>query len=102
MAPILTSRDASMKPKGKIYRCCVQSVPVLVYGSETWPMKVEDMQRSERIEKMMIRWMCGVTLLDRNKSDELKERLGIEDVAAIVRRSRLRLFGHLECKEEPD
>jgi hypothetical protein len=32
-----------------------------VDGSETWPMKVEDMQRLERTEKMMIRWMCGVT-----------------------------------------
>ena len=37
---------------------------IMMYGSETWAMKVEDMQRLERAEKMMMRWMCGVTLKD--------------------------------------
>ena len=44
---------------------------------------------------MMIRWMCGVTLKDRRKSEELRKRLDIEDVADVVRKSRLRCFGHL-------
>ena len=60
LAPILTSREASLAVKGKIYKACVQRV--LVYCSETWPVKVEDMQRLVRTEKMMVRWMCGVTL----------------------------------------
>ena len=33
---------------------------------------------------MMIRWMCGVTLKDRCKSEELRKRLEIEDVADVV------------------
>jgi len=41
-APILTSRGASLKVKGKIYKACIQGV--LIFGNETWPMKVEDMQ----------------------------------------------------------
>ena len=56
----LTARRASLKLKGKVYRACFQSV--MVYGSETWAMKAEDMQRLERTERMMIRWMCGVRL----------------------------------------
>ena len=40
LASILTTRGASLKMKGKIYRSCVQSV--MVYGSETWAMRVED------------------------------------------------------------
>ena len=51
---------------------------------------------------MMIRWMCGVTLKDRCKSDELKKRLDIEDVADVVRKSRLRWFLHLKRKEGGD
>ena len=39
---ILTARRASLKLKGKVYRACVQSV--LVYGSERWAMKAEEMQ----------------------------------------------------------
>ena len=61
-----------MSIKGKIYKACVQSV--MVYGSETWLMKVEDRQRLERTEKMMVRWMCGVTLKNRITSEELRNR----------------------------
>ena len=45
---------------------------------------------------MMIRWMCGVTLKDRCRYEELRKRLEIEDVADVVRKSRLVWFGHLE------
>ena len=31
-------------------------------------MKSEDMQRLERTERMMIRWMCGVRLSDKKAS----------------------------------
>ena len=48
-----------MKVKGKTYRVCVQRV--LVYGSETWPMNEDDMQRLVRTENSMVRWMSGVT-----------------------------------------
>ena len=64
--------------KGKVYRARVQSV--LVYASKTWAMKVEDMQRLERTERMMGRWMCGVTLKHRIASKDLNGRLGIQSV----------------------
>jgi hypothetical protein len=60
LAPILTLRGASLKLKGKIYKVCVRSA--MTYGSETWPMKVEHMNRLVRAERMMMRRMCGVTL----------------------------------------
>ena len=100
LSPILTARGASLKLKGKIYKACVRSV--MVYGSETWPMKVEDMQRLERAERMMVRWMCGVSLKDKVSSEELLSRLGVESVYDIVRRGRLRWFGHVERKPNED
>src|SRR5206468_2542336 len=84
----------------KIYRACVQRV--LVYGSETWPMKVNDMQRLVRTENSMVRWMSGVTLKDRRPSEKLRLGLGIEGVEEVVRRGRLRWFGHVERKEDDD
>ena len=100
LAPVLTSRGASLKVKGKVYRTCVQRV--MVYGSETWPMKVEDVQRLERTERMMVRWMCGVRLKNRISSEELNGRLGIVKIMEIVRQGRLRWFGHLERKGNDD
>ena len=49
--------------KGRVYRICVHSV--MVYASETWPVRVEEEQRMERNENIMLRWMCGVTLMDK-------------------------------------
>ena len=73
-----------LKLKGKVYRTYVQSV--LVYGSETWTMKAEDMQKLVRTERMMIRWMCGVKLSAKKASAELSSRLDIESVSVVVRR----------------
>jgi len=100
LSAILTARGASQRIKGKIYRACVQSV--LIYGSETWAMKLDDMQRLERTERMMIRWMCGVSLKDRKTNEELLGRLGIECVSEVVRHGRLRWFGHVERKSDAD
>ena len=100
LAPILTSRGASLKVKGRVYRSCVQTV--LLYGSETWPVRSEDVQRMERAERMMVRWMCGVSLKNRISSAELYGRLGVEEVAVVMRRGRLRWFGHLERKSKED
>jgi len=36
---------------------------------------------------MMVRWMCGVTLKDRKRSEDL-DRLGIESVADVVQTGR--------------
>ena len=69
LSPILTVRGASYRIKGRIYSACVQSV--LIYGTETWAMKAEDLRSLERTERMMVRWMCGVSLKDRKRSEDL-------------------------------
>ena len=75
---------------------------MLVYGSETWAMQAEDLVRLGRVERMMVRRMCGVSSNDRKHSDELLSRLGIECVENKIQRARLRWFGHVEWKEEND
>jgi len=53
---------------------------------------------------MMVRWICGVGLSLKNRisSDKLYRRLGVENVADVVRRGQLRWFGHLERKGSDD
>ena len=46
--------------------------------------------------------MCGVTLRDKVSTVELRRRLGIEGVVEVMRRSRLRRFGHVDRKEIDD
>ena len=73
----------------------------MTYGSETWPMKVEDMNRLIRAERMMMR-MCGVTLRDRVSTDTLYDRLRVDCITGVVTRGRLRWFCHVERKPDSD
>src|SRR5206468_9226848 len=100
LAPILTVRGMSLNLKGRIYRACVQSV--MVYGSETWAMKVSNLQQLERTERTMVRWMCGITMKDRERLRDLLDCLNITGVAERVRHGRLRWFGHVERKSMQD
>jgi hypothetical protein len=67
---------------------CSVCYEFITYGSETWPMRVEDMCRLERLEKMMIRWMCGVTLRNGKASEEIRNRLGIVSLSGMVHQGR--------------
>ena len=73
-----------------------------MHGSETWPMKVEHELKLNRTEMSMIRWMCGVKLNERKKSEELRELLGLEPVSLMIKKSRLNWFGHVERKNDND
>ena len=95
---ILTIRGTSLKVKRKIYKACVQSV--MMYGSETWAMKVEDMQKLKRTKASMMRRMCGVSLKRHLSNEALRGRLGIDCVSDLVRRTRLRWFSHAERKDD--
>ena len=65
-------------------------------------MKTGNLHNLERTEHMMVRWMCGVSLKDRKCSEVLYSFLGIQSVAKMMRRGRLRWFGHLEPKSGND
>ena len=92
--PILTMRGTSLKVKGEDLTKTVQSV--MMYGSETWVMKVEDMQVAEvKRTKASMMWQSVASLSKEadlsNKA--LRGRLGIDCVSNLVRHSRLRWFG---------
>jgi len=90
LAPILMKKGASLIVKGKLYSTSVRSV--LVYGSDTWAMRVEDMNRLERAERIMVRSMCGVSMREEKSSDGLLGRLAIVSVADVVRKGRLHWY----------
>ena len=100
LAGILTAREVSLKLKGNVYAACVRSA--MIYGCETWAISEEQVKRIERTEMRMVRWMCGVSLRERKKNAELRQMIGIEDVGAVVKRSRLRWLGHVLRKDEDE
>ena len=84
-AELLSRRGMPLRQKGRVYRSCVQGVTV--YVSEAWAVRVEEEQRMDRNENVMLRWMCGVTLRDKVPTVELRRRLGFEGVVEAMRRN---------------
>ena len=72
----------------------------MLYGSETWPVKKENVVALQRAEMRMVRWMCGIKLKDRFPSKELRERLGIDDTALLLQQYRLRWYEDVLQKDD--
>ena len=56
----------------------------MLHESETWPVRKENVVALQRAEMKMVRWMCGIKLKDRLPSKELRERLGVDDIALVL------------------
>ena len=96
----LCAKRISVKVKGKVHAACVRSR--MIYDGETLAMSVENMRKLERTEMRMLRLMCAIRLQDRIINADLWDRFVIESIGDIIRRSRLRWFGHVEHKPEED
>ena len=78
LSGLLIGKGMSLKSKGIIYTTCIR--PVMLYGSETWPTKIEDIRKMQRNEMRMLRWMTGVSLSERKSNECVRSMLAIDDV----------------------
>ena len=74
----------------------------MLHGSETWPVRKENVVALQREEMSMVRWMCGVKLKDRLPSKELRERLGVDGIALVLQQNRLQWYGYVLRKDDDD
>jgi len=87
LVPLLTNKDVSLIMRGRLYSSCVRSS--ILHGSETWPVRKENVVALQRAEMRMDRWMCCIRLKDRFPSKELRERLGIDDIELALLQNKL-------------
>ena len=62
LVPLLTNKDVSLIMRGRLYSSCVRSS--MLHGSETWPVRKENVVALQRAEMRMVRWMYGVKIKD--------------------------------------
>ena len=96
---LLTARRFTLRLKGKIYRSCVRSS--MLYGSETWTLRETELAILRRTERAMMRTMCGVKLMEKRKTEDLMDLLGLkETIEGLARANGVRWYGHVLRREE--
>ena len=91
--PLLTSKPVPFDLRGSLFSSNVRSS--MLHNTETWPMTSDALHRLCRNDRAMIRWICGVKPSDDPSMDDLHAKLGICDLAVLVRECQLRWFGHV-------
>ena len=67
---ILCDRRISLRVKGKVYKTVVR--PAMMYGAETWAVKEAQENKLDVAEMRMLKWMSGVTKLDRIRNEIIR------------------------------
>ena len=58
LTPCLDSRVFPLRAEIRLYSECVRSV--MLYGSETWPIKEQDVMKLKMNDIRIVKWMCNV------------------------------------------
>ena len=63
---------------------------------------MENQRRLERAERQILKRIFGATFKERISSEELRQRLELEGIMDVIRRGRLRWYGHVMRKQDED
>ena len=92
---VMRNRGLGMNVKKVLYEKV--AVPTVMYGSESWGMKVTERQKLNVFEMKCLRSMTGVSWLDRVRNEVVRARTGVRrELAARVDVNVLRWFDHVE------
>ena len=74
--------------------------PAMMYGAETWAVKKAQEKKLDVAEMRMLRWMSGVTKLDRIRNERIRGTTKVGEISKKVPESRLKWYGHVLRRED--
>ena len=73
---LLNSKRFSLKMKGMV---CQSYVMAMLYWSERWCLRENEMAVLRRTKRAMVRAMCGAKLMEKKRTEDLMEMLGLKE-----------------------
>ena len=93
---LMHSKRFSLKLKGMVYKSCVRSA--MLYESETLCLRENEMAIFERA---MVRAICGVKLMEKKRTKDLMEMLGLKETAVqMAKANEVRWYGHVLRRDD--
>ena len=97
MAQSLSVKQLSIKTKSKIYKSCI--LPILLYGSETWPISVAQIRRLEKYQMGCLRWITDATRwkqqLQHISNQRIRDMCQVLSIEQQLHQRVLRWAGHV-------
>ena len=95
---IMCDRKVPTAVKGRMYKTMIR--PAMLYGMEKVAVTKGQERKMEVAEMKMLRFSQGKTRLDRIENAVIRGRVIMGELVGKIRESRLRLFGHVERRED--
>lgn len=94
MKQLLCNRQLDLDIRWRMVQCYV--LPVLLYGAETWTLKIKMMNRLESFEMWMFRRMLRIPWTARVTNDEVLRRMARErQLLRTIKHRKTEYFGHI-------
>ena len=90
---IFLDKDLPMSLKRKAYNQCV--IPTLSYGSQTWSLTKEIVNKLEVCQRAMERKILGIKLQDKISNKEIREKTKLNDILRVITKSKWKWAGHV-------
>ena len=84
--------------QGKVYKTVVR--PAMMYGADTWAVNKAQEKKLDVAEMGMLRWLSGVTKLDRIRNERIRGTTKVGEISKKVQESRLNWHGHVLRRED--
>jgi hypothetical protein len=68
----------------------------LKFGSEDWVLKKRDEQRLKASQMKFIRHLLGITKLDRERTQSVREKLGVQNIVLEIKQYQREWLQHVE------
>ena len=89
---------SKVESQGEVYKTVVRSA--MMYGAETWAVKKAQEKKLDVAEMRMLRWMSGVTKLDRIRNERIRGTTKVGEISKKVQESWLKWYGHVLRRED--
>jgi hypothetical protein len=84
--------------KTRVFDQCI--LPVLTYGSQTWTLTKANMDKIEKTQRKMERFMLGIKLQDRKSNEWIREKTKVKNVTEQVTELKWGFAGHNARRED--
>ena len=85
--------------KGMVYQSCVRLA--MLYGSETWCLRENEIAILSGTERAMVRAMCSAKLMEKKRTEDLMEMLGLrETMVHMTKANGVRWYAHVLRRDD--